>query len=552
MQQSFESGLIFSVMADRDDYGPVVYRPLENTVLERESFRGREMLVVPSSTLKSLAYQMARDANFLLRSDYLEQLKNISQSNETGKAEQRVLRALLHNAVVAAKGEFPLCQDTGTVCLYGLKGSSVFVEHRNENCDALLLSEGIGECYRDFRFRASQLMPHGLFEEKNSGDNLPAPIELFQVDGSEYRLLMIIKGGGSSNKTALFQENKAILAPEAFDAFLRRVIPTLGVSACPPYHIAIAVGGQSPEETCLAAKLAASGFLDALPDGQAATGMPVRARDQEKRVLAIAAESGWGAQFGGSRLAIDARVVRLTRHAASCPVAISVSCCAHRQIRAKITREGVFIEELERNPARFLPVSRETDTIGALPAFTLPGGLRESAAALAKFSAGDFIALSGKVILARDAAHARMLSFIQQGENLPEWATRYPIFYAAPSGAPEGHPIGSLGPTTSKRMDPYFEALSCREASLVMIGKGERGSAFSAACRAHGAVYLAAIGGAAALYGSDHILSCEILDWNDLGMEAVRLVELRALPVMVAVDARGNDFYGSLSSRYCR
>ncbi len=541
MGPSFLRSLVESVRADRDDDGTIAYRRLDLPAPEAFELRGRRGLAVDASSLATLVEEAAGDANRYLSRGRLERLAAAARDPDSGERERFVLDTLLANASSAAETGLPLCQDTGTVCVYGLRGSNVFVEGGDDH-DAVEL--GVERAYRSGGFRASQVAPETLFGERNTGTNLPALFEPLSVPGDEYRLLLVVKGGGSSNKTALYQESKAVLSESSFGALLERVVPTLGVSACPPYRVAVAIGGQGPEETALAAKLAAAGFLDALPDTADADGAALRSRDWEERVLTVARASGWGAQFGGSRMALDARVVRLPRHAASCPVVVAVSCAAHRQIRARVDSEGFFLEALERDPFSITGVGPAAPALPAdAPRVALAGDLRADAAALARFPAGTLLRLSGKVVFARDAAHARLQALLTSGAAPPEWTVRYPIMYAGPTEPRPGAPVGAFGPTTSKRMDPYLDGFMSKELSLVTIGKGERTAVCAEACARHGGSYLAAVGGAAALAGARFAKSSLVIDWEDLGMEAVRLVELEDYPVLVAVDARGTDFY---------
>jgi fumarate hydratase class I len=396
------------------------------------------------------------------------------------------------------------------------------------------------------RLRASQLLPLSDWGEAPSRANEPLAAELFSAPGAAYRFLFVAKGGGSSNKAALFQETKAVLRPVAFRAFARRAVAGLGVSACPPYRIAMAVGGQSPEEALLAAKLASCGALDALAAEPPAGGGPYRDRGAEDIVIEEAAATGWGAQFGGRYLARDARVVRLPRHAASLPIALAVSCAAHRQLIAYVDKEGYFVERLA-GPDELREAGGGSPPGGARAANLERRPPRRLDLALgmkppADVRAGEFVELYGPMVLARDAAHARLRAMIERGENLPAW-TAYPAFYASPSGAPDGSPTGSLGPTTSRRMDGYAEELLSRGAFRLMLGKGERSAAFADVCRRYGGLYLAAVGGAAALAAERYVRSSTLIDWPELGMEAIRLVELDGLPAVVAVDASGVDFY---------
>ncbi|MCX7024938.1 MAG: fumarate hydratase [Spirochaetes bacterium] len=553
MTPSFLRSLLESLAAERDDDEVIEYRKLDAPPVTTERFRGRDIVVVNAPAIETLLREAATDANLLYRRGYLERLGRAVRAEGRTERGRFVLESLLENAAAAAETGLPLCQDTGTACVYGFRGDAIFVEpgpgavgFLADDHDAV--SAGVLTAYRKGGFRASQVAPVDIFSERNTGTNLPVPFESFSVPGNEYRFLLVVRGGGSSNKTALFQETKAVLTDAGLEDFLRRAIGSLGVSACPPYRIAVAIGGQGPEETALAAKLASAGFLDALPDTATADGSALRSRDWERKAISIAEGTGWGAQFGGERMALDARVVRLTRHAASCPVVVAVSCAAHRQVRARIGRDGVFLERLERDPRSLGTGSAAAPPAlpGGAPLVTLSGDLAADAAALSRYPVGTMLRLSGTVAFARDAAHARLAALLSAGDPPPAWATSHPIMYAGPTEPRPGFPVGAFGPTTSRRMDRYLEPFMSRGVSLVSIGKGERAKACADACARYGGCYLAAVGGAAALAGRDFALSSRVVAWVELGMEAVRLVEVRELPVLVAVDSRGTDFYAGL------
>lgn len=552
---SFASALRAALARPTDGDDPIAFERLPLPPPSVERLAGTSFLIVDPAGLEALAERAFVDLSFRVRPSLARDLARIADAPDAGELERFAAAALLENAITAAGGRFPLCQDTGTAAVYGWRGHRVLVDGGPEPDrasetvaapDEAALAAGMAKAWERGRLRASQLLPLSGWGEAPSRANEPLAAEIFSAPGMAYRLLFVAKGGGSSNKAALFQETKAVLRPEAFRAFARRAVAGLGVSACPPYRIALAVGGQSPEEALLAAKLASCGALDALSSEPPAGGGPYRDREAEGIVMEEAAASGWGAQFGGRYLARDARVVRLPRHAASLPIALAVSCAAHRQLLAYVDAEGYFVErlagpdELRGAGGGSPPGGSRAAGIGpTLPRrLDLAPGMRPPA----DVRAGELVALYGPVVLARDAAHARLRAMIERGETLPAW-TAYPAFYASPSGAPDGSPTGSLGPTTSRRMDGYAEELVSRGAFRLMLGKGERSAAFAEVCRRYGCLYLAAVGGAAALAAESYVRSSAVIDWPELGMEAIRLVELRGLPAVVAVDASGVDFY---------
>jgi fumarate hydratase class I len=473
--------------------------------------------------------------------------------------DRYVAQTLLQNAATSAEGVFPACQDTGTASVYGWKGDAVLVEYERDTVDdTAAFASGALATWSKARLRNSQLAPLPGFAERNTGDNSPLSAHIMAVRGNEYRLLFVAKGGGSANKTQLYQETKRILRPETFKAFVEKALGTLGVSACPPYRIAVVLGGQSAEEATLAGKLASAGALDALPSNPEKDGGAYRDRQLEAVVMNCAAQAGWGAQLGGTGMARDARVIRLSRHAASLPVVIAVSCSAHRQVYAYISADGYFVERLASSadlariagsvlPALHTAMPNQPGTATGKP-IGLELGEPESPAFRARIESlhsGQMVELWGKAVLARDAAHARLLSLIERGEPLPAWA-KMPAFYASPTGTPPGAVVGSIGPTTSRRMDSYLDTFMSQGIFMLTIGKGERGPACSQACARYRGAYLATIGGAAALAATRYVASCTVIDWKDLGMEAIRLVEFTGLPAMVAVDPQGNDYYQGL------
>ncbi|PKL09711.1 MAG: fumarate hydratase [Spirochaetae bacterium HGW-Spirochaetae-7] len=569
-----------SVSMAFDGDGPVLFDRLPLDPPRVETALGREFVIIPGAGLAALAGRAFHDMQFLHRGTTLEALARVAFDPGSDERDRYVAGAQLDNAALSAAGRFPICQDTGTAAVYGWKGDNVLVDFAGWQADgdadgkaddADALAKGSLATWQADRLRNSQVAPLPDFGEKNTGNNAPLSTHIASVRGGEYRFLFVAKGGGSANKTALFQKTKSLLGPDAFAEFVRTAIGELGVSACPPYRIVVVLGGQSPEETALAGKLASSGALDALPSAPGAEGGPYRDRQLESVVMETAARSGWGAQFGGRFMARDARVVRLPRHAASLPVVVAVSCSAHRQAYAYINRDGWFLERLAGpgDLARIVESARAnagmTPSAGAAtglaPADGHPAtgfgafstarrvdlgepGSPETAAAIRSLRAGELVELWGKAVLARDAAHARLQAMIDKGETLPGW-TRWPAFYASPTETPEGAAVGSIGPTTSKRMDSYLDAFGARGIFPLTIGKGERAPVCAATCAKYGTAYLAAVGGAAALAASRYVSSCVVIAWPELGMEAVRLVEFTGLPALVAVDSAGNDYYAS-------
>ncbi len=548
-----------SVRLAFDGGRPVAFERLPLQAPGVAGFLGKDHLVVSAHSLEALSSRAFTDIQFRLRRSFLASLAAMASDPAGDERDRYVVRTLIENARTSALGVFPICQDTGTASVYGWKGDRVRVEADDD--DAIVLGRGAAEAWRTHRLRNSQLMPLPGFGERNTGDNSPVSTHILAVKGDEYRFLFVAKGGGSANKTRLFQETKRLLRPDSFAALIKEAVGAIGVSACPPYRIAVVLGGQSAEETTLAGKLASAGALDALPAAPGVDGGPYRDGQLEAVVMAAARDAGWGAQFGGKFMAHDARVVRLPRHAASLPVVVAVSCSAHRQAYAYISREGFFVERL-MNAAEIEEVlsTARSRTAGAAAsgAQTVAAdfgktrrlelgepGSPETAAAIAALRAGELVELWGKAVLVRDAAHARILAMIENGEPLPAW-TRLPAYYASPTGTPEGAAVGSIGPTTSRRMDSYLDAFGSRGIFPLSIGKGERGPECKESCAAYGGAYLAAVGGAAALAATRYVSSCEVIDWPELGMEAIRLVELTGLPALVAVDSSGKDYYEEL------
>ncbi len=518
-------------LADEADY-----RLLTPAFVERDTFRGHEVLVVCSEALETLAREAFHDTAFFMRRRHLEQLASILEWDEASENDRFVAASLLRNAVIAAEGVLPICQDTGTATVIAEKGAHVWTD--GDDRDAL--SRGVRRAYQENALRDSQIAPLGLFDEANTGDNLPAQIGIESAKGLDYRFLFLAKGGGSSNKTVLHQGSKALLNPDAMTRLLQKTFAGIGVAACPPYHLAVVIGGTSPEATLKTVKLATAGALDALPEGGPGEGYAFRDPAYEAELLEITRSLGLGAQFGGCAFALDVRVVRLPRHAGSCPVGIGLSCSADRNARGRITRNGVFLESLDRDPARFLPrLEAHSDRAGL--SIDLRAGMDATLAKLASCRPGTFLRLNGPLVVARDMAHARIAEDLDRGEGLPEDLRAYPVYYAGPAKTPPGCPTGSFGPTTAERMDGYVGRFMDAGGSFVMLGKGDRAPAVADACRRHGGVFLGTVGGAAALMAREHIRKAEVVAFPELGMEALRRIEVKDLPAFVVIDARGES-----------
>ena len=521
------------------------YRLLTKDYVKTVECDGRRILKVAPEGLELLAREAIADVSFYLRASHLQKLTRILDDPEATDNDKFVAYTMLLNQAVAAEGELPTCQDTGTAIVIGKKGEDVYT-----GCnDAEMLSKGIYETYRDRNLRYSQVVPFTMTEEKNTGTNLPAQIDLYATQGNAYSFLFITKGGGSANKTFLYQQTKALLNEESLTKFIRTHIMDLGTSACPPYHLALVIGGTSAEANLATVKKASAGYLDHLPTSGNEGGRAFRDLEWEEKVLKICRESGVGAQFGGKYLVHDVRVIRLPRHAASCPVGIGVSCSADRNIKAKITEEGIFLEQLEKNPARFLPKTAP----GMKPAveIDLDEGMDKVREILSKYPVKTRLNLKGTLIVARDIAHARIKQMLDEGKPMPEYFKKHPIYYAGPAKTPQGMASGSFGPTTAGRMDPYVDLFQDRGGSLVMVAKGNRTQAVTDACKKHGGFYLGSIGGPAAVLAKNSIKSVEVVDFPDLGMEAVRKIYVENFPAFIIVDDKGNDFFAEFKKDGC-
>jgi fumarate hydratase class I len=505
----------------------------------------RRILRVEGEALRGLAAEAFDDVSHLMRSSHLAQLRKILDDPDASENDRFVALELLINSNIAAGRELPSCQDTGTAIAIGYKGENVSTGID----DAALLSQGIFDTYQAKNLRYSQVAPLDMYREKNTGTNLPAQVEIYAEPGDEYRFLFIAKGGGSANKTYLFQETKALLNPESLMRFLQEKIVAIGTAACPPYHLAVVVGGTSAEMTLKTVKLATARYLDDLPTSGNELGRAFRDVALEEEVHRLCNETGIGAQFGGKYFAHDVRVIRLPRHGASCPVGIGVSCSADRQILAKITHDGVFLEQLEGNPAQYLPEISEAETAGEVVKIDLRRPMAEILAELTKYPVATRLSLSGPLIVARDIAHAKLKERLESGEDLPQYFKDHMIYYAGPAKTPEGRPSGSFGPTTAGRMDSYVDLFQSHGGSMVMLAKGNRSSAVRDACAKHGGFYLGSIGGPAARLADHSIRKVEIQEYEELGMEAIWRIEVEDFPAFIIVDDKGNDFYAELMKK---
>jgi fumarate hydratase class I len=519
------------------------YRRLRPDGVRVERFNGDRVLVVEPEVLADLAHEAMRDVSFLLRPKHQRQVAAILDDPEASANDRFMARTLLENSVISAKFELPFCQDTGTATVVAWKGQQVWTGAD----DAELLSKGIWRTYREENLRYSQTAPLSMYREKNTGDNLPAQIDIYATPGMEYRFLFVAKGGGSANKTYLFQETKALLNPESLEKFLTEKMRSLGTAACPPYHIAIVVGGTSAEACLKTVKLASTGYYDSLPTEGDASGRAFRDPELEGRLLEAARKLGLGAQFGGKYFAHDVRVIRLPRHGASCPVGLGVSCSADRSVQARIDENGVWLEELERNPASLLPVRPEAGAEAGVVPIDLDRPMAEVLAELSKHPVATRLSLSGRLVVARDIAHARLKERLDSGGDLPGYFKEHPVYYAGPAKTPAGKPSGSFGPTTAGRMDPYVDLFQSRGGSMIMIAKGNRGPQVTEACRKHGGFYLGSPGGPAAILAQEHIRNVEVLEYPELGMEAIWAIDVVDFPAFILVDDKGNDFFQMLS-----
>ncbi len=519
------------------------YRQLTSAGVSTFSAGGRSFVQVEPEALTLITREAMRDIAHLLRPGHLAQLRAILDDHEASPNDRFVALDLLKNAAIAAGGVLPGCQDTGTAIVKAKKGQFVVTGGGDEAA----IAQGVYDTYLTSNLRYSQMAPLDMWDEVNTGTNLPAEIEIAAVDGDSYKFLFMAKGGGSANKSLLFQETKALLNPASFAAWIDEKIRTLGTAACPPYHLGVVVGGTSAEFALKTAKLASARYLDSLPTSGSASGHGFRDLEMEADILRISQATGIGAQFGGKYFCHDVRVIRLPRHGASCPVALAVSCSADRQSLGKITRDGVFLEQLETDPARFLPEVTSDDLGGDVVHIDLNRPMAEIRSALSKLPVKTRVSLNGPMVVARDLAHAKLKERLDAGDGLPQYLRDHAVYYAGPAKTPAGMASGSFGPTTAGRMDSYVEQFQAEGASFVMLAKGNRSKAVTQACQRHGGFYLGSIGGPAARLAQDCITQVDVLEYPELGMEAVWKIEVRDFPAFVVVDDKGNDFFETVS-----
>jgi fumarate hydratase class I len=519
------------------------YRKLTGVGVRIELFGDRELLLVERETIRALAEQAFVDINHLLRPSHLAQLAKILDDPEATSNDKFVAYDLLKNANIAAGGVLPMCQDTGTATVMGKTGRLVFTQGDDEGA----IAEGVRDAYLKRNLRYSQLAPLSMFEERNTGSNLPAQIEIYAEGEDAYKFLFIAKGGGSANKSFLYQATPAILTHDRLIAFLKEKILTLGTAACPPYHLAIVIGGLSAEQTMKTLKLASTRYLDALPVQGSETAQAFRDITLESEIHKLTQQLGVGAQFGGKYFCHDVRVIRLPRHGASLPIGLGVSCSADRQALGKITKEGVFLEELEHNPARFLPEVDEASLGGPVVPIDLSRPMRDILRELSLHPVKTRLSLTGPMIVARDLAHAKLRERLDRGEGLPAYMKDHPVYYAGPAKTPKGYASGSFGPTTAGRMDTYVQQFQAAGGSMVMLAKGNRSAAVREACKTHGGFYLGSIGGPAARLAQDCIKKVEAHEYPELGMEAVWRIEVKDFPAFIVIDDKGNDFFKELN-----
>lgn len=518
------------------------YQLLTSEHVTVAAFEGQPILKVAPEALSLLARAAMHDCSFMLRPTHLQQVAAILDDPEASDNDRYVALTLLRNAEVAARGVLPFCQDTGTATVIGKKGQQVWT-----GCDdAEALSRGIYQTYTEENLRYSQTIPLDMYKEINSGTNLPAQIDLYATPGMEYHFLFVAKGGGSANKTFLFQETKALLNPKNLEAFLIEKMKSIGTAACPPYHVAFVIGGTSAEACLKTVKLASTKYLDALPTTGDETGRAFRDVALEDRMLSAARDLGIGAQFGGRYFALDVRIIRLPRHGASCPVGMGVSCSADRNIKAKINSKGIWLEKLEPNPGRFIPERFRNASEGDVVQISLDRPMDEIRAELSKYPVATRLSLTGTIVVARDIAHAKLKERVDAGQGLPDYFKNHPVYYAGPAKTPEGMPSGSFGPTTAGRMDSYVDLFQSMGGSLVMIAKGNRSQQVTDACKKYGGFYLGSIGGPAAILAQENIKKVELLEYPELGMEAIQKIEVSDFPAFILVDDKGNDFFKQL------
>jgi fumarate hydratase class I len=515
------------------------YRLLTRDHVSVTQFDGKEILKIEPEALTFLANEAIRDVSFLLRTAHLEKVAAILKDPEASANDRYVALAMLRNADTSSKGILPFCQDTGTATIFGKKGQQVWTGVKDEE----FLTKGVYKTYTEENLRYSQTAPLTMYDEVDTGTNLPAQIDLMATDGIEYQFLFVTKGGGSANKTSLYQETKALLNPASLEKFLTEKMNTLGTAGCPPYHLAFVIGGTSAEACLKTVKLATTGYLDHLPTSGNELARAFRDVELENRMLEQAFKSGYGAQFGGKYFALDVRIIRLPRHGASCPVGMGVSCSADRNIKAKINKDGIWLEQLEREPGRLIPEEYRGKIASNVVKVDLNQPMREILAQLTKHPVTTQLSLTGTMIVARDIAHAKLKERLDRGEGLPQYLKDHPIYYAGPAKTPEGMPSGSFGPTTAGRMDSYVDLFQSQGAALITLAKGNRSQQVTDACKKYGGFYLGSIGGPAAILAKENIKKVEVLEYPELGMEAVWKIEVEDFPAFILVDDKGNDFF---------
>lgn len=515
------------------------YRLLSKEYVSVTKFDGREILKVEPEALTFLANEAIRDVSFLLRTAHLQKVAAILKDPKASDNDRFVALAMLRNADTASKGILPFCQDTGTATIFGKKGQRVWTGVKDEE----YLAKGIYKTYTEENLRYSQTAPLDMYNEVDTGTNLPAQIDIFATDGMEFSFLFVAKGGGSANKTTLYQETKALLNPGSLEKFLTEKMKTLGTAGCPPYHLAFVIGGTSAEACLKIVKLATTGYLDHLPTSGNAHGRAFRDVELENKMLEAAYKAGYGAQFGGKYFALDVRIIRLPRHGASCPVGMGVSCSADRNIKGKINQDGIWLEELEREPGRLIPEEFRGKVTSRAVTVDLNRPMKEILAQLTKHPVTTQLSLTGTMIVARDIAHAKLKERLDSGQGLPQYMKDHPVYYAGPAKTPEGMPSGSFGPTTAGRMDSYVDLFQSQGGSMIMLAKGNRSTQVTEACKKYGGFYLGSIGGPAAILAKENIKKVELLEYPELGMEAVWRIEVEDFPAFILVDDKGNDFF---------
>lgn len=518
------------------------YEQLSSDFVSVSEFEGQEILKIDPEALSLLSNEAIKAISFKLRTSHLKQVAAILDDPEASENDVMVALMLLKNASIAVNGILPACQDTGTAIVMGKKGENV----RTGVDDAEYLSKGIHKTYQEENLRYSQTAPLSMYEEVNTKTNLPAQIDLYATEGTAYKFLFVTKGGGSANKTFLYQQTKALLNPKTLREFCIEKMKSLGTAACPPYHLAFVIGGTSAETCLKTVKMASTRYYDELPTSGNEHGRAFRDTELEAELLECARQVGIGAQFGGKYFALDVRVIRLPRHGASCPVGLGVSCSADRQAKAKITKDGLFLEKLETNPAQFIPEKYQDWKFQGVE-IDLDQGMEKTLETLSKYPVTTALSLSGTIIVARDSAHAKLKEILEEKGDFPDYFKQYPVYYAGPAKTPEGYPSGSFGPTTAGRMDPYVDLFQKNGASMVMLAKGNRSQMVTDACKKHGGFYLGSAGGPAALLAKEHIKSQEVVDFPELGMEAVWKIKVENFPAFILVDDKGNDFFKQIS-----